>query len=415
MSIAPLISATTTCPMMMPTPMDVYHNASTPLIDLKTLSPKVRSSIPAGKTQSYHGNIARSQVFHACSAIKNNRFMPITIGKSQVMLQPVALNDACKKAQSSGRLEATFYAVDNSMEFSLLVCKSGSSKCQIDQFGVKQAMTAPKKGGKSKRGSTCCCYESPCQAEAHPPCSHTYQDPDWRHCYYDNRVASQYKTCHNSNGDYCFSFNCDCPKPPSCFPSDAQVNLEDGSVKRMDQLAIGDRVLVVSNGKTFYDDIYMFGHKDADTIAEFVEIKTSFKTLHQSSDHYIIVKRGIVPARQVEFGDAVETEDGWQDIVSTRIIKAQGLYNPYTLSGKIVVNGVATSAHSSSALDSFFTFIGVEIPNGYQTIFAPIRLAYRVLGVAQMTKMHWIVDSVANLANNPVIQQQTVNTVYLSS
>ncbi len=403
---------------MMPVAMDVYHNASTSVIDLKTLSPSVRASIPARNNQSYHGNIPRTEVIRACSSIKKNRFMPITVGGNQVMLQPVALNDACRKATSgTPRLEATFYAVDRSMDFSLIVCKSGSSKCQIDQFGVQQVMKDPTKLPKKTRAAkNCCCYDAPCNPQAHPPCFFTYSDRDWNNCYYDNRVPSTYPSCHNSKGDYCKGYTCECPTPPSCFPSDAQVNLEGGHLKRMDELTIGDRVLVIVNGRRFYDDIYMFGHKDADTIAEFVEIKTLSKTLRQSPDHFVVLKTGTVPARQVNVGDFVETEQvgQWEDIISTRIIKAQGLYNPYTLSGKIIVDGVATSAHSSSRLDGFFAFIGIDIPIGYQMAFSPIRMLYRVLGASQMRKLHWIVDIVANTANKPVLQQETLKSTCYS-
>lgn len=44
----------------------------------------------------------------------------------------------------------------------------------------------------------------------------------------------------------------------------------------------------------------------------------------------------------------------------------QGLYNPYTMTGIIVVDGVVASSHSSSALDGLFDYLGVSIPTGYQ-------------------------------------------------
>jgi hypothetical protein len=78
---------------------------------------------------------------------------------------------------------------------------------------------------------------------------------------------------------------------------------------------------------------------------------------------------------------------------------AQGLFNPYTLNGRIVVDGVVASAHSSSALDGVFEALGISIPSGYQAVFAPLRLLYRALGADFMRWAHPLVDYVASFAN----------------
>ncbi len=76
------------------------------------------------------------------------------------------------------------------------------------------------------------------------------------------------------------------------------------------------------------------------------------------------------------------------------------MFNPYTLSGSIVVDGVAASCHSSSALDRIFELAGVSVPVGYQTAFAPVRALFRVLGAERMASADFIIDAVAIAANS---------------
>lgn len=59
----------------------------------------------------------------------------------------------------------------------------------------------------------------------------------------------------------------------------------------------------------------------------------------------------------------------------------RGLYNPFILSGDLVVNGVLASAHSDWFLDRVMPQSHVShIPAIYQTVMAPMRAAYYVGG-----------------------------------
>ena len=75
---------------------------------------------------------------------------------------------------------------------------------------------------------------------------------------------------------------------------------------------------------------------------------------------------------------------------TTRSLK-RGLYNPYTLSGTIVVDGVAASCHSSWILD------GVLPPRvaavAYQRLFVVPRLAYKFLGPRGMDQVFGVGNS----------------------
>jgi hypothetical protein len=60
----------------------------------------------------------------------------------------------------------------------------------------------------------------------------------------------------------------------------------------------------------------------------------------------------------------------------------QGVYNPFTLGGTIIVNGVVASSHSDWFLDSVFEAMGVThwLPAAYQLILLPARVLYTVVG-----------------------------------
>jgi hypothetical protein len=155
----------------------------------------------------------------------------------------------------------------------------------------------------------------------------------------------------------------------------------------------------------------MFGHKDAAPVSTFVQLRTAGgAALRLTADHHVFVTRAgarlEIPAATAQVGDLVQVvgADGGaaklEAVVSTSLVRARGLFNPYTLSGAIVVDGVAASCHSSWVLDGAFAALGVSIPAGYQAAFAPIRALYRLLGARRMRALEFIIDAVATAGNN---------------
>ena len=150
-----------------------------------------------------------------------------------------------------------------------------------------------------------------------------------------------------------------------CFPGDAAVMLEDGTSKTMAEIAIGDKVLV---GKGVYSEVYMFSHRFEDAEATFVALTTAAgATLALTGGHYLYANGALVEARRVRPGDNVTLADGRRvPVRAVGAVRKAGIYNPHTLHGDIVVNGVLTS-----------TYTAAFAPTLAHVALAPLRALYR--------------------------------------
>lgn len=135
----------------------------------------------------------------------------------------------------------------------------------------------------------------------------------------------------------------------SCFPGHARVELESGEKRRMDELSIGDSVLV---GRDTYSTVYAFSHKSKDAKSDLVLLTTQAgRALQVSSGHYLYVSGDLRPASQVRVGDTLITNDGSNTAVIYvgRISNdAAGMFNPHTLHGDIVVEGILASTYTTA-------------------------------------------------------------------
>lgn len=173
----------------------------------------------------------------------------------------------------------------------------------------------------------------------------------------------------------------------SCFPADATVTLETGRVVRMDDLHVGDRVAV---GGGAFSDVYLWTHRDAAASPPLVRLATAGgASLRLTPGHLVYVAATassgaptplprLVAAADVAIGDALVLDGPAAANASTgRVVVAvareagAGLYNPQTLHGDIVVNGIRCST------------VTAAVPGGVvaaELLLAPWRLAYGVLG-----------------------------------
>lgn len=77
------------------------------------------------------------------------------------------------------------------------------------------------------------------------------------------------------------------------------------------------------------------------------------------------------------------------EIINKEVVTQRGLFNPYLLSGTILVNSVLVSCHSDWILDTILDLFGLtsHIPNVYQALLAPLRGMVKVLGVNLYKKL----------------------------
>jgi Hint module len=155
----------------------------------------------------------------------------------------------------------------------------------------------------------------------------------------------------------------------ACFPASATVQVKDGSIVRMDALKIGDLVKV---SPTDFSAVFMFTHKIAEGLNPFVSITTASGTsVTLSAGHFIYANSALVPASSVAVGDSLETLTSFADrVVSVSQVQQVGLYNPQTVHGDVIVDGVRSSTYTTA----------VE-PSVAHAILAPFRSAYSYFGM----------------------------------
>ena len=155
----------------------------------------------------------------------------------------------------------------------------------------------------------------------------------------------------------------------TCFPEDATVELEDGRIKRMDEIDIGERVRVGTNE---FSEVFMFTHRMSKVENGFVQLEMeSGLSLSVTKGHYIYVNERLITAETAKVGDEVQEMSGMSKITKVSMVRGRGLYNPQTVHGDIVVNGVKASTYTTA----------VKKMTAH-SLLTPVRAAFRVLGVS---------------------------------
>lgn len=201
------------------------------------------------------------------------------------------------------------------------------------------------------------------------------------------------------------------PKPPvtgtgkkfTCFPAAATVSLRDGSVVRMDALALGTPVLAVHGSNTtlaVYSPVYFFSHADARAVTSMVRLTTASGAVSSASPGHLL---GVAPvhggggvpvltpaAAVVARRDTVAVAGGARSVVLSidLVAAAEGLYNPHTLAGSVVVDGVVWS-DLTTALP----------PAVGERLLAPLKGLWAVGGVRALRWGGQVVESVTGVAD----------------
>lgn len=138
----------------------------------------------------------------------------------------------------------------------------------------------------------------------------------------------------------------------ACFPASARATLADGRSVRMDELQVGD---VVQSGFGQLSAVFLFTHANAAIETDFLRLKTaSGRSLTLTAGHFLYISGELTAAKNARVGNDLTLHDGTRSaIVSIARRREAGLFNPQTLSGDIVVNGVQTSTYTRAVAPSF--------------------------------------------------------------
>jgi hypothetical protein len=176
----------------------------------------------------------------------------------------------------------------------------------------------------------------------------------------------------------------------------------------MKQLQIGDKVHV---GDNHYEKVYGFGHYNQEAHVGFLEVKTTTSTLKITPDHMVYTKSfGFVPASDLKIGDTLVQGSSGTDITieSIRETKAQGVFAPFTPSGKIVVNNVLASSFVSLNSDQHISIAGVKVSHQWlaHKFEFPHRLACCYMG--KCMKDTYTVEGISSWVALPLSMGQWV-------
>jgi len=161
----------------------------------------------------------------------------------------------------------------------------------------------------------------------------------------------------------------------------------------MSQLQVGDCVASkLPNGDVEpCDHIYMFGHADSTVMSQYYQLHlSSGKTISLSATHFIhtaeswktpFAESELKYGRDVVVGDWLWEADVMSQVTHRSVKTMAGLYNPYTQSGNIIVDGVVASSHSEWFLDSQMPASMIQyLPAMYQHVLGFNRLLFWTTG-----------------------------------
>lgn len=199
-----------------------------------------------------------------------------------------------------------------------------------------------------------------------------------------------------------------------CFPGDAVVYKPSGKAL-ISEIKVGDSVAttVDESGNMQFETVYFLGHDDSNAYSTFYQIEMSplgeksgslgnsvYAVVEMTAFHFIpvlVTSKGNdnwvnTRAKDICIGDIIlaSSQDYHHQLslslhVVSRVtvLKKYGLFNPYTMSGRILVNNVSVSVHSEWILDPVFDAVGLTnwLPQVYQFMLYPLRLLVHLLGM----------------------------------
>lgn len=143
-----------------------------------------------------------------------------------------------------------------------------------------------------------------------------------------------------------------------CFALNSTVQTENGEIRRLSQLKVGEKILSVNDkGETVYSEVIMFLDRDVNQTRDFVQIRTrSGATVRTTPAHLLPVWKPHLHETKYLYADQVEENDFLlvnvnnnlepQRVTEVRAIRLRGFIAPLTREGTIVVDSIAASCYA---------------------------------------------------------------------
>jgi len=138
--------------------------------------------------------------------------------------------------------------------------------------------------------------------------------------------------------------------PDLCFSGKNTVEVIGQGMVPMDTLKIGDSVRVMGGS---FAKVYSFGHYNNFQKSDYLQIQTTEgNTLEITPKHMVFVNSAgttkSIPAASIKVGDTLATnKDTTAKVSKIGTVQRKGAYAPFTMSGDIVVSGIASSNYIS--------------------------------------------------------------------
>lgn len=152
---------------------------------------------------------------------------------------------------------------------------------------------------------------------------------------------------------------------PRCFSPVTEADVLGKGRVMMRDLVVGDKVLTASGE---HKTVFTINHYSATKVTSFLRIHTEGLDKEQmplelTSNHMLFAgdNEYPVPAVTIKIGDTVRTTEGLKKVVKIDRINRKGLYNPLTMDGTIIANGVVASVYTSQTGSSHIEIAGSKV------------------------------------------------------
>jgi len=164
-------------------------------------------------------------------------------------------------------------------------------------------------------------------------------------------VTSSFDSCSSLNplGE---GVRYDCPEDHSgsCFSKTETVQLENGSIKQISDVEVGDRIMSADiDGTISFSSVVAVAHPTNSKITSFLHIETSTTDIKATPDHLLLASIDCVSdmkltkAADIVIDSCIATTDGPVHVEAISEEVHAGIYSVVTEKEYIVVNGVIAS------------------------------------------------------------------------